>query len=64
MNQKNKKKVKAIGVVSGGLDSTLAATLIKDQGVEICLLNFMPASEASEIYPFGRLIKNAVYHYC
>lgn len=33
-------KVKAIGLLSGGLDSTLAARIIKDQGIEILGLNF------------------------
>ena len=32
--------VKAIGIVSGGLDSALAAALIKRQGVEILGLHF------------------------
>jgi|SoiMethySBSTD1v2_1073268.scaffolds.fasta_scaffold81629_2 tRNA-specific 2-thiouridylase len=32
--------VKAIGLISGGLDSTLAAALIKEQGVEVEALNF------------------------
>jgi tRNA U34 2-thiouridine synthase MnmA/TrmU len=32
--------MKAIALVSGGLDSTLAAKLIKDQGVEVVGLNF------------------------
>ncbi|OGX09150.1 MAG: hypothetical protein A2Y06_05845 [Omnitrophica WOR_2 bacterium GWA2_37_7] len=41
MEQNNKNKAKAIGVISGGLDSTLAATLIKSQGVEVYLLNFI-----------------------
>ncbi|MBU1997089.1 MAG: tRNA 4-thiouridine(8) synthase ThiI [Candidatus Omnitrophica bacterium] len=41
MSLKDKNKVKAIGVVSGGLDSMLAATLIKGQGVEVYLLNFI-----------------------
>lgn len=30
-----KKKVKAIGLLSGGLDSTLAAKVLKDQGIEV-----------------------------
>jgi tRNA U34 2-thiouridine synthase MnmA/TrmU len=32
--------IKAIGLVSGGLDSTLAAALVKEQGIEIEALNF------------------------
>ncbi|HET9886546.1 MAG TPA: 7-cyano-7-deazaguanine synthase, partial [bacterium] len=32
--------VKAIGLISGGLDSTLAAALIKEQGLEVEALNF------------------------
>lgn len=35
-----KKKVKAIAMVSGGLDSTLAIEMMKQQGVEILGLNF------------------------
>jgi tRNA U34 2-thiouridine synthase MnmA/TrmU len=33
-------KIRAIGLLSGGLDSTLAARLIKDQGVEVKAINF------------------------
>lgn len=33
-------KIKAIALISGGLDSTLAAALIKEQGIEIIALNF------------------------
>ena len=29
------KKIKAVGLLSGGLDSTLAAELLKEQGIEI-----------------------------
>ena len=32
--------VKAIGLISGGLDSTLAAALVKEQGIEVEALNF------------------------
>lgn len=32
--------MKAIGLLSGGLDSTLAIKLIKDQGIEVIALNF------------------------
>ena len=34
------KPLKAVGLMSGGLDSTLAARLLKDQGVEVIGLNF------------------------
>src|SRR3989344_3512539 len=34
------KKIKAVGLLSGGLDSTLAAELLKEQGIEIIALNF------------------------
>lgn len=34
------KKVKALGLVSGGLDSTLAVALIREQGIEVEALNF------------------------
>lgn len=33
-------RVKAVGLMSGGLDSTLAACLLKDQGVEVIGLHF------------------------
>ncbi len=32
--------MKAIALLSGGLDSTLAVKLIKDQGIELIALNF------------------------
>lgn len=35
------KKAKAIGLLSGGLDSTLAARLILEQGIEVEALNFV-----------------------
>ncbi len=35
-----KKKVKAIALVSGGLDSTVAVQMIKDQGIEVKGINF------------------------
>jgi tRNA U34 2-thiouridine synthase MnmA/TrmU len=34
------KRAKAIALVSGGLDSTLALALVKEQGVEIEAVNF------------------------
>src|SRR5215510_4610391 len=34
------KKLRAVGLISGGLDSMLAAKLLKDQGVEVVGLNF------------------------
>jgi len=34
------RRVKALGLVSGGLDSTLALALMKEQGIEIEALNF------------------------
>ena len=33
-------KIKAVGLLSGGLDSTLAAKLMLDQGIEVCAINF------------------------
>ncbi len=33
-------RVKAIGLVSGGLDSTLAVKVIRDQGIEVVAINF------------------------
>ncbi|MCP4405810.1 MAG: hypothetical protein GY801_51995 [bacterium] len=33
-------KVKAVGLLSGGLDSTLAAKLMLDQGIEVYAINF------------------------
>ena len=35
-----KKKIKAVGLISGGLDSMLSAKMLKDQGVEVVGLNF------------------------
>lgn len=53
-----KKKIKAVGLISGGLDSTLAAKLVKDCGVEVIGVYFaMPwgcGNEASAI----RMMKN------
>jgi hypothetical protein len=34
------RKVKAIGMISGGLDSTLALALVKRQGIEVKAINF------------------------
>ncbi|MFN7133192.1 MAG: thiamine biosynthesis protein, partial [Myxococcales bacterium] len=34
------RKVKAIGLLSGGLDSTLAHALIRAQGIEVKAINF------------------------
>ena len=39
MVTKEKKKVKAIALLSGGLDSTLAIKLIRDQGIEAIVIN-------------------------
>lgn len=33
-------KVKAVGLLSGGLDSTLAAQLMKEQGIDVFAINF------------------------
>lgn len=38
---KNNNKIKAIGLLSGGLDSTLAVKLMIDQGVDVNVLNFV-----------------------
>ena len=35
------KKIKAIGLFSGGLDSALAIKLVQDQGIEVIALNFV-----------------------
>ena len=35
-----KKKKRAVGLLSGGLDSTLAASLMLEQGIEVCAINF------------------------
>ena len=35
------KKIKALALFSGGLDSALAIKLVKDQGVEVIALNFV-----------------------
>jgi tRNA-uridine 2-sulfurtransferase len=37
------KKTKAIGLLSGGLDSIVAARIILEQGIEVEALNFMTA---------------------
>ncbi|MCK5235351.1 MAG: 7-cyano-7-deazaguanine synthase, partial [Deltaproteobacteria bacterium] len=36
-------KVKAVALLSGGLDSTLAVKMMIDQGVEVHALNFTSA---------------------
>ena len=36
----SQKKVKAIALLSGGLDSTLAIQIIRDQGIEVLAVNF------------------------
>jgi len=36
----NNRKIRAVGLLSGGLDSTLAARLLLDQGVEVHAINF------------------------
>jgi len=33
-------KLKAVGLLSGGLDSTLAAQLMLEQGIEVYAINF------------------------
>ena len=40
MTMKRDKKGKAIALFSGGLDSTLAVKLIRDQGIEVLAVNF------------------------
>jgi tRNA-specific 2-thiouridylase len=35
-----KKRTKAVGLLSGGLDSTLAAKLMLEQGIEVYAVNF------------------------
>jgi tRNA U34 2-thiouridine synthase MnmA/TrmU len=35
------KTIKAVGLLSGGLDSTLAVKLMIDQGVDVTVLNFV-----------------------
>jgi tRNA U34 2-thiouridine synthase MnmA/TrmU len=37
---KNNKSIKAIGLLSGGLDSTLAVKMMMDQGIDVTVLNF------------------------
>lgn len=36
----NDKGTKAVGLLSGGLDSTLAAKFMLEQGIEVCAINF------------------------
>jgi tRNA U34 2-thiouridine synthase MnmA/TrmU len=40
MGQLKKNKVRAVGLLSGGLDSTLAAKLMVDQGLDVYLVHF------------------------
>ena len=35
-----KNRIKAVGLLSGGLDSTIAAKLMLEQGIEVCAINF------------------------
>ena len=37
---KGKKKIRCVGLLSGGLDSTLAAKLILEQGIDVYVINF------------------------
>lgn len=37
---KAKQKIRAIGLLSGGLDSTLAAKLMLEQGIDVYVINF------------------------
>jgi tRNA U34 2-thiouridine synthase MnmA/TrmU len=37
----NSKSIKAVGLLSGGLDSTLAVKLMLDQGIDVNVLNFV-----------------------
>ncbi|HQP09887.1 MAG TPA: 7-cyano-7-deazaguanine synthase, partial [Candidatus Omnitrophota bacterium] len=41
MTQNVKKQVKAVGLMSGGLDSALAAKIVKDLGVEVHGIHFV-----------------------
>ena len=36
----SKKKIRAVGLLSGGLDSTLAAKLMLEQGIDVLAINF------------------------
>jgi len=40
MAKRTERKVKAIALLSGGLDSTLAVKLIRDQGIDVLAVNF------------------------
>lgn len=40
MHSTGNKKIKAVGLLSGGLDSTLAAKLLLEQGIEVYAINF------------------------
>ncbi len=40
MDDRNEKQLKAVGLMSGGLDSTLAARVLAEQGVEVIGLHF------------------------
>jgi tRNA U34 2-thiouridine synthase MnmA/TrmU len=41
----SKTKIRVLGLLSGGLDSTLAAKLILDQGIEVYAINVTPHFE-------------------
>ena len=39
-NRSSREQVRALGLISGGLDSTLAARVLMEQGIEVHGLNF------------------------
>lgn len=59
MNERNNSSCKALALVSGGLDSQLAAKIVKDQGVEVIGANFRTgfSSEGDEEL-FSRIEKD------
>ena len=63
---KTDKKVKAVALLSGGLDSTLAINVLKEQGVDITALNFStvlnvlpPSGKIRTLPPFSRIFLSA-----
>ena len=48
MGNKTKRKIKGLGLCSGGLDSILSAMLLQEQGIEITWISFETPFFSSE----------------
>lgn len=59
-----KHRMKALVLLSGGLDSTLAAKLVLEQGIEVEAINFVSPFCLCEKGGCGaaRVAKNSMYH--